>query len=328
MHHDLWDYDVPAQPTLFELEVGGRRVAALAQITKMGHLFLLDRETGEPLYPVEERPVPQGGVPGETLSPTQPFPTHPAPLHPAKLAPEDAFGFTPWDRGKCAEKIRGLRYDGIFTPPSLEGSLLYPSNAGGPNWGGVSIDPVRGRLFVNQMRLAGYVQLHPARRVRRAAEQAGDLPRGALPHGGHALRGAPWAADVAARRALQLRRPGACSRPSTSAPGKVLWEVRLGTTRDQAPFPMWLPLGAPNLGGSLATASGLVFIGATTEKVLRAFDADSGEEIWSARLPYTANATPMSYRLRPDGRQYVVVAAGGHGWSEPGDAVMAFALPD
>jgi quinoprotein glucose dehydrogenase len=110
--------------------------------------------------------------------------------------------------------------------------------------------------------------------------------------------------------------------------GRVLWEVRLGTTRDQAPFPMWLPLGAPNLGGSLATAGDLVFIGATTEKILRAFDADTGAELWSARLPFTANATPMSYRLRPDGRQYVVVASGGHGWSQPGDAVVAFALPN
>jgi quinoprotein glucose dehydrogenase len=109
--------------------------------------------------------------------------------------------------------------------------------------------------------------------------------------------------------------------------GKLLWESKLGTTRDQAPFPMWLSLGAPNLGGSLATAGGLVFIGATTDKFLRAFDARTGEEIWTQRLPYTANATPMTYRLHPDGKQYVVVASGGHGWSEPGDALMAFALP-
>jgi quinoprotein glucose dehydrogenase len=146
------------------------------------------------------------------------------------------------------------------------------------------------------------------------------------------MEGTPWAA----RRGPLMSPLGTpCNPPPWGVltavdlgTGRVIWEVRLGTTRDQAPFPMWLPLGAPNLGGSLATAGGLVFIGATTEKVLRAFDADSGEEIWSARLPYTANATPLSYRLKPDGRQYVVVAAGGHGWSEPGDAVMAFALPD
>jgi len=327
VHHDLWDYDVPAQPTLLELEIGGRRVAALAQITKMGHLFLLDRETGAPLWPIEERPVPQGGVPGETLSPTQPFPTHPPPLHPAQLDPEDAWGFTPWDRGKCAEKIRALRNDGIFTPPTTEGSLLFPSNAGGPNWGGVSIDPLRGRLFVNQMRLAGFVKLVP-----RAEYDALPSKDAVYPEELYPMEGTPWAA----RRGPLMSPLGTpCNPPPWGVltavdlgTGRVLWEVRLGTTRDQAPFPMWLPLGAPNLGGSLATAGGLVFIGATTEKILRAFDADSGEEIWSARLPYTANATPLSYRLRADGRQYVVVAAGGHGWSEPGDAVMAFALPE
>jgi quinoprotein glucose dehydrogenase len=261
------------------------------------------------------------------LAATQPFPTHPAPLHPATLAPEEAFGFTPWDRGKCAEKIRALRNEGIFTPPSLEGSLLYPSNAGGPNWGGVSIDPTRGRLFVNQMRLAGYVQLIP-----RAEYDALPSKEATYPEELYPMEGTPYAA----RRGTLMSPLGTpCTPPPWGvfqavdlASGKVIWEVRLGTTRDQAPFPMWLPLGAPNLGGSLATAGGLVFIGATTEKILRAFDADTGDEVWSARLPFTANATPMSYRLRPDGRQYVVVAAGGHGWSEPGDAVMAFALPD
>jgi quinoprotein glucose dehydrogenase len=326
VHHDLWDYDVPAQPTLLDLDLGGRKVPALAQITKMGHLFVLDRESGAPLWPVEERPVPQGGAPGETLSPTQPFPTRPPALHPATLRPEDAWGMTPWDRGKCAEKLAALRNDGIFTPPSLEGSLLFPSNAGGPNWGGVSIDPRRGRLFVNQMRLAGFVQLIP-----RAEYDALPNKEAVYPEELYPMEGTPYAA----RRGPVSSPFGApCNPPPWGVltavdlgTGRVLWEVRLGTTRDQAPFPMWLPLGAPNLGGSLATAGGLVFIGATTEKFLRAFDADTGEEIWRTRLPYTANATPMSYRLRPDGKQYVAVAAGGHGWSDPGDALMAFALP-
>lgn len=327
VHHDLWDYDVPAQPTLLDLDVAGRRIAAVAQITKMGHLFLLDRSTGAPLYPVEERPVPQGGVPGETLSPTQPFPTHPRPLHPAKLEPEDAWGFTPWDKAACAERLRGARNDGIFTPPSLEGSVLFPSNAGGPNWGGVSIDPVRGRLFVNQMRTVSLVQLLPRAEFDALPSKEATYPTELYP-----MEGTPYAV----RRGPLLSPLGApCNPPPWGlvtavdlASGEVLWESRLGTTRDQAPFPMWLPLGAPNLGGSLATAGGLVFIGATTDKFLRGFDADTGEEVWSARLPFTANATPMSYRVRPGGRQYVVVAAGGHGWSEPGDTVMAFALPE
>jgi quinoprotein glucose dehydrogenase len=326
VHHDLWDYDAPAQPSLFEAEVDGRRVPAVAQITKMGHLFLLDRVTGRPLWPTPERPVPQGGVPGETLAPTQPFPTHPPPLHPAKLEPEDAFGFTPWDRSACAHKIRSLRTEGIFTPPTLEGSVLFPSNAGGPNWGGVSIDPARGRLYVNQMRVASFVQLLP-----RAEYDALPSKEAVYPDELYPMAGTPYAA----RRGPLLSPLGTpCNPPPWGvlqavdlASGRVLWESTLGTTRDQAPFPIWLPLGAPNLGGSLATAGGLVFIGATTDKFLRAFDADTGEEIWRARLPYTANATPLSYRVRPGARQHVVVAAGGHGWSEPGDAVIAFALP-
>lgn len=327
VRHDLWDYDVPAQPTLLDLELDGRRVPAVAQITKMGHLFLLDRASGAPLYPVEERPVPQGGVPGETLAPTQPFPTHPAPLHPARLAPEDAWGFTPWDRAACEDLLRRHRNDGIFTPPTLEGSILFPSNAGGPNWGGVSVDPGRGRLYVNQMRTASIVQLIP-----RAEYDALPSKEAVYPAELYPMEGTPYAA----RRQPLLSPLGApCNPPPWGlltavdlASGEVLWESRLGTTRDQAPFPLWLPLGAPNLGGSLATAGGLVFIGATTDKFLRAFDAETGDEVWSDRLPFTANATPMSYRVRPGGRQLVVVAAGGHGWSEPGDAVLAYALPD
>jgi quinoprotein glucose dehydrogenase len=265
-------------------------------------------------------------VAGETLSPTQPFPTHPKPLHPAKLGPEDAWGFTPWDRARCAEIISRYRSDGIFTPPSLGGSIQYPGNPGGANWGGVAIDETRQVLFVNQMRMPAVVQLVPR-------EDYDALPPGEVvyPEELYPMKGAPYGV----RRGPLLSPLGSpCNPPPWGTltavdlvSGEVLWESTLGTTRDQAPFPMWLPLGSPNLGGPLATAGGLVFIGATTDKFLRAFDARSGGEIWRHRLPYTANATPLSYRLRPDGRQFVVVAAGGHGWSEPGDALVAFALP-
>jgi quinoprotein glucose dehydrogenase len=326
VHHDVWDYDVASQPTLFQHpEVGGGR-PAVAQATKMGHLFLLDRETGEPLYPVEERPVPGGDIPGETLSPTQPFPTHPPPLHPATLTPEEAWGFTAWDRARCAEIIAGHRSEGLFTPPSLQGTIQYPGSAGGPNWGSVSIDPESGVLFLNQMRVPGVVTLIPRDEYDALEDKVASYPNELYP-----MDGTPYAL----RRGPLLSPLGApCNSPPWGTltavdlhSGDVLWESTLGTTRDQAPFPMWLALGAPNLGGSIVTAGGLVFIGATTDKFLRGFDARSGEEIWSTRLPYTANATPLSYRLRPDGRQFVVVASGGHGWSEPGDAVMAFALP-
>jgi quinoprotein glucose dehydrogenase len=265
-------------------------------------------------------------VPGETLSPTQPFPTHPPPLHPARLAPEDAWGFTPWDRGKCAEKIAALRSEGLFTPPSLRGSIEFPGPAGGPNWGGVSIDPRSHVMFVNQMHVAAVVKLIP-----RAEYEALDESLYAYPNELYPQAGTPYAV---ARTPLLSPLGSPCNAPPWGTltavdlvSGQLLWRSTLGTTRDQAPFPMWLPFGAPNLGGSIVTAGGVVFIGATTDKFLRGFDAVSGEEIWRRRLPYTANATPMTYRLRPDSRQFLVVAAGGHGWSEPGDALLAFALP-
>ena len=328
VHNDLWDYDTPAQPALFELPAVGRGRPGLAQATKMGHIFLLDRETGDPLYPVEERPVPQAGaVPGEKLSPTQPFPTHPPPIHDHDLDVDDAWGFTPIDAGFCRELIASFRSEGIFTPPSLEGSIQYPGSAGGANWGGVSIDPSRGLLFVNQNHLPMAQKLIPRAEFEKLDPDAAVYPDELYP-----MAGTPYGL----KRISLLSNFGApCARPPWGsltaidlAGGRVVWSVPLGTTRDQAPFPLWLGLGTPNAGGSLATASGLVFIGATTDKFLRAFAAESGEEIWRARLPYTANATPITYRLRKDGRQFVVIAAGGHGWSESGDALIAYALPE
>jgi quinoprotein glucose dehydrogenase len=326
VHRDVWDYDVPAQPALFQLPQVADGAPGVAQITKMGHLFLLHRETGVPLVPVEERPVPGSEVPGELLSPTQPFPTRPPPLHPASLPPEEAFGFTPFDRADCEEKLRRHRNDGIFTPPSLEGSIQYPGNAGGPNWGGVSIDPERALLFVNQMRSAALVTLVPRDAFAELDPAAAVYPLELFP-----MEGAPYGVQ---REPLLSKFGAPCVPPPwgtlTSvdlARGTVRWEVRLGTTRDQAPWPLWFDTGAPNLGGTLATAGRLVFVAATTDKYLRAFDADTGEELWRERIPFTGNATPMSYRLREDGRQFVVLAAGGHGWSEPGDALRAYALP-
>ena len=326
VHKDVWDYDVASQPTLFRIPSVGAGVPALAQATKMGHIFLLDRRTGAPLYPVEERPVPQDPVPGERLSPTQPFPTHPPPLHPTSLRSEDAWGFTPWDRGSCAEIIAGLRSEGLFTPPSLGGTIQFPGSAGGPNWGGVSIDPIAGVLFVNQMRVPSVVTLIPRDEYEKLDPSAYGYPNELYPQ-----QGTPYGLK---REPLLSVLGAPCNPPPWGtltavdlASGEVLWESTLGTTRDQAPFPLWLNLGAPNLGGSIVTAGGLVFIGATTDKFLRAFDSGTGEEIWTRRLPFTANATPLTYRLSAEGRQLVVIAAGGHGWSEPGDAVIAFALP-
>ena len=325
VHHDLWDYDVASQPLLFQLAGVGNGVPAVAQATKMGHIFLLDRETGAPLYPVEERPVPQGGVPGEHLSPTQPFPTHPAPLHPTVLSPENLSRFPYIDNSDCAEKIRRYRYDGIFTPPSLKGSIQYPSSMGGANWGSAAIDPVEGILYVNQTAIAQVVQLIPREQYDHGEGALGKFPDELYPQ-----RGTPYGV----KRTTLLSKLGAPCAPTPWGTvtavdlksGQVLWRSALGSTRDQAPFPFWLNTGTPNLGGLIVTAGGLVFIGATTDKFIRAFDAKTGDEVWSYRLPYTANATPMTYRLHPEGRQYVVIAAGGHAWSESGDALIAFAL--
>ena len=330
MHHDVWDYDVPAQPTLFELD-GRRRGACprVAQTTKMGHLFLLDRETGAPLFPVEERPVPQGGVPGETLSPTQPFPTHPraAPSREARARRRvrlHAVGprQVPRDDRGAAQRRHLHAADARGLGPRTRATRAGRTGAASRS------TPCAARLYVNQMRLAGFVKLVPRAEYDALPDKRAQYPQELYP-----MEGTPYAARarhaaLAARRAVQRRRRGARSPPSTSRAARCSGRCALGTTRDQAPFPMWLPLGAPNLGGSLATAGGLVFIGATTEKTfLRASTPTPAPSSGARACPYTANATPMTYRLRPDGRQFVVVAAGGHGWSEPGDAVVAFALP-
>jgi quinoprotein glucose dehydrogenase len=329
VHHDVWDYDTPSQPVFVDFTRNGVEVPALIQATKMGHLFFLDRRSGEPLFPVEERPVPQGGVPGEALSPTQPFPLRPAPLHPATLTPDDAFGFTPWDRAECRELIASLRSEGIFTPPSLGGSIQYPGMVGGSNWGSGSVDADRGVFVINTMRLATYIRLVPR------AEYEQQFPDGPPAFGYEPQEGSPYALQ---RHFLMSPLGAPCNPPPWGtlaavdvATGDLRWEVPLGTARDLAPFPVWLfaPAGVPNIGGPITTASGLTFIGATTDRYLRAFSTDTGAELWRARLPTTAHATPMTYRLREDGRQFVVIAAGGHGLipSTPGDALIAFALP-
>ncbi len=327
VHKDVWDYDVPSQPVLFDIDGVGDGAPGLLQATKMGHVFLLNRETGEPLYPIEERAVPTDGVPGEILSPTQPFPTHPAPLHDTRLTADDAFGFTPFDRSYCADLIKSYRYDGVFTPPSLQGSIQFPGSAGGPNWGGVSVDPVAGVMFMNQIHAPMVVQLIPREEFDRLDPGSAVYPEELYP-----MAGAPYGV----RRGPFLSNWGApCNPPPWGTltavdlkSGKVLWDRSFGTTRDMAPWPLWLDLGAPNLGGSVVTAGGVLFIGATTEKIFRAFDTATGEELWSDRLPFTPNASPISYRLTPTGKQYVVIPAGGHGWSEPGDALIAYTLPD
>jgi quinoprotein glucose dehydrogenase len=325
VHHDLWDFDVASQPTLFTLRRNGEERAAVVQGTKMGLLFVLDRETGAPLFPVEERPVPQDGAPGEQLSPTQPFPERPPPLVRQTLAPEDAWGILGLDRIACRRRIESLRTGDLYIPPVVGGMVAYPGNAGGINWGGVAIDPERQILVTRVSDLPWLVHLIP--RADFARERA------AHPGGGFAPQtGTPFGL----RREIFLSALGLpCTKPPWGkvvavdlASGGILWERPHGTVADLLPgIALHWELGVPGIGGPLVTASGLVFIAAALDDYLRAYDLSDGRELWRGRLPAGGQATPMSYRA--EGRQYVVIAAGGHerSGSRQGDAVVAFALP-
>jgi quinoprotein glucose dehydrogenase len=328
VHHDLWDFDVPAQPTLTTITRGGVEVPIVSQATKMGVMFRFHRETGEPIFEIEERPVPQSTVPGEQTSPTQPFPVKPPPLVPHELSPEDAWGLTPFDKKVCKEKLASLYFEGVYTPPQLgQSTLMYPGNAGGSNWGGVAVDPVRQLLVANVMDMAWVVSLLPIDEfedARRANPGVEISPQ----------RGTPYAMR---REMLMSDWDLPCNPPpwgTLSAidlgTGAIRWQVKLGTIRDVAPVPVPWKLGVPNLGGPLVTASGLIFIGATMDDYIRAFDIETGKELWKGRLPAGGQATPMTYRLSRDGKQYVVIAAGGHGRAGTtlGDAIVAYALPD
>lgn len=318
VHHDLWDYDLPSAGLLTELEVDGRPRDALIQLTKQGLVFVFDRATGEPLFPIEERAVPQTDVPGERTSPTQPFPaTMPwlmgAHLRYQDFTPADAWGFTALDEAVCRRKIEQHRALGLYGPPSRDGTLTYPWTSGGSNHGMRAYDPERKLLVVNLIRTAGVLFAPPD-----DAPLAGYAPGSGLlvsMLGAPCLR-PPWgelvALDVEAQR--------------------IVWRVPLGTVEKRAHLPTWLPLplqfGTPSRGGPMATSGGVTFVAGTMDDALRAFETATGRELWRTTLPAGGQATPMTYLA--GGRQYVVIAAGGHAWmrTKPGDYVVAFALPE
>jgi quinoprotein glucose dehydrogenase len=318
VHHDLWDYDVASQPMLIRWR---NDTPAVIVNTKMGHVFVLDRMSGAPLLPVEERPVPQSDVPGETSAPTQPFPS--IALVPEQLSADDAWGPTPEDAAWCREKIRSLRWEGIFTPPSIRGSLAFPGNVGGVNWGSAAYDPVRHLMVANTNRLIAWSRLIP--RAQFESETNAQPDNRIFGEFARQL-GAPFGLY---RSFLFSPSKLPCNAPpwgTTEAvdiySGKRLWDVPLGTL---------IPgqqTGAINLGGPIVVAGGLVFTAAAMDPHLHAFDIDTGHELWSYELPASAQSTPMTFVL--NGRQYLVIAAGGHGklGTTQGDYLLAFALPD
>ncbi|MEM8487542.1 MAG: pyrroloquinoline quinone-dependent dehydrogenase [Bacteroidota bacterium] len=322
IHHDLWDYDLAAQPALVEVLHDGEVVPAVAQATKMGSLFLLHRETGEPLFAVEERPVLQTNVPGEVSSPTQPFPVLPTNLMPHNgLTPDDAYGPTPESLAECRSLFEKHLATGIFTPPSFEGTLMYPGNGSGTNWGSTAFDPERNRLVLNTSQLITLVQLLErdslAVERKRAAEAGIDYEFSMQ-------RGAPYAMK---RRTLISSAGYPCNPPPWGEliavdlnTGAVGWRQNFGTWGEED--------SGYNSGGPIVTGGGLVFIGASTDNKIHAFDLDSGALLWAHALPRAGIATPMTYMV--DGQQFVVIAAGGHGKAglQLGDFVVAFALPE
>ena len=327
VHHDLWDYDVPAQPVLVNLTRNGQSIPAVVVATKMGHLYVLHRETGVSLFPVEERAVPRSTVPGEEAWPTQPFPLRPRPLVPSRLTADDAWGVDASDRDACRARIAALRSEGIFTPPSLEGTVIFPGFGGGMNWSSVSHDPVRGLVIANTNRLAFGVTLVPRDRYEQERSTGARPGREFAPQ-----RGTPYGMY---REPLLSPRGLPCNPPPWGAltavdltTGDVRWEVPLGAFPELSARAEARNWGSINYGGSLTTAGGLVFIAAARDSMLRAFDVETGKLLWGGELPASAQATPMTYRT-PSGKQFVVIAAGGHTdlRSKMGDYVVAFELP-
>ena len=326
VHHDVWDYDLPAQPGLYQVWRDGKVHDVVAQVTKTGLLFVLDRDTGKPFLPVEERPVPQGGVRGEQLSPTQPFPVVTPAIVPDRLNSSDAFGISLWDKLICKSRLDNLRAEGLFTPPTVEGTLSLPFTGGGANWGSAAYDPRRNLLVINMNNVASYMTMHPNISERKQVDEISDGDEFAP------MEGSPYAMT----RATLLSPLGLpCSPPPWGVlagidldSGKIVWRQSLGTTEDLAPGGLALKLGTPAFGGPMITAGGLIFIGATMDDYLRAIDVETGKELWKGRLPAGGQATPMSYVWK--GRQYVVIAAGGHAriGTKLGDNIVAFALAE
>ncbi|HEY4163885.1 MAG TPA: glucose/quinate/shikimate family membrane-bound PQQ-dependent dehydrogenase [Dongiaceae bacterium] len=328
VHHDLWDMDVGSQPSLVDLDMPSGRVPALVAPTKAGDLYVLDRRTGQPVIPAPEQPVPQGAAQGDHTAPTQPFSL--LSFKPAPLTERDMWGVTPFDQLACRIAFQRLRYEGMFTPPSVQGSLVYPGNLGGFDWGGIAVDPERQIAFANPDYMAFVSRLIP---------QSADLPAdfeakinrenvGASPN-----FGVPFKADLHPFLSV-------IGLPCQSPPwgyvagvdlktGQIVYQHKNGTVRDSSPVPFPFKMGVPTLGGPIMTAGGVAFMSGTLDYYIRAYDVATGTQLWEDRLPAGGQATPMTYMSAKSGRQFLIVVAGGHGSlpTKPGDSIIAYALP-
>ncbi|MFC4764983.1 glucose/quinate/shikimate family membrane-bound PQQ-dependent dehydrogenase [Dyella koreensis] len=329
VHHDLWDMDIGGQPSLVDIDTPNGKTPALVASTKRGDIYVLDRRDGRLLVPAPEKPVPQGAAEGDHTSPTQPFSE--LSFKPERaLRESDMWGTNPFDQLMCRIKFKRLRYDGIFTPPSEQGSLVYPGNYGVFDWGGVAIDPVRQLIIGNPNYMAFVSKLFT-----RSQEEAKMAKKGGTgsEHGLQPMTGTPFAVELTpllSPLGIPCQAPpwGYVAAVDLKTMQKV-WMHKNGTVVDNAPLPIPLPLGVPSLGGLMITGGGVAFMSASLDNYLRAYDVRTGKKLWESRLPAGGQATPMSYVSDRSGRQYVVIMAGGHAslGTRMGDALIAYALP-
>ncbi|WP_455814054.1 glucose/quinate/shikimate family membrane-bound PQQ-dependent dehydrogenase [Pseudomonas graminis] len=334
VHNDLWDFDLPMQPSLinFPMKDGSSKPAVVIG-TKAGQIYVLDRLTGKPLTEVKEVPVKPGNIPNEQYTPTQPKSVGMPEIGAGTLTESDMWGATPFDQLACRIGFKSMRYDGLYTVPGTDLSLSFPGSLGGMNWGSLSTDPNNHYIFANDMRLGLWVQMIPAKPSNGPASNGGEAVNtgmGAVP-----LKGTPFAVNKN-RFMSPLGIP--CQKPPFGTLSaidlktqKIMWQVPVGTVQDTGPFGVkmhaQMPVGMPTLGGTLATQGGLVFIAGTQDYYLRAFDTSTGKEVWKARLPVGSQGGPMSYKSPKTGKQYILISAGGARQSpDRGDYVIAYAL--
>ncbi|MGA0614944.1 glucose/quinate/shikimate family membrane-bound PQQ-dependent dehydrogenase [Paracoccus sp. KR1-242] len=323
VHHDLWDMDVPAQPVLVDLTVNGEVLPALVAPTKQGDIYVLNRETGEPILPVSEQPAPSGAIAEDFTAETQP--SSALSFAPPPLRERDMWGITIFDQLMCRIDFNRLNYEGRYTPPSLNGTIVYPGNFGTFNWGSIAVDPQRQVMFGMPTYLAFTSRLVP---------RADIAPKGqgekASEQGLNRNEGAPYGV-VMGPFLGKLNVP--CQAPpwgyvagADLTTGQIAWKHRNGTVRDMTKLPLPFKLGVPGIGGPIITGGGVAFLAAAVDNFIRGYDLTTGEQLWQARLPAGGQSTPMTFEQ--DGRQFVVIVAGGHGsiGTKPGDYVIAYAL--